>query len=406
MLGKKRLGIGRLLVWALVAATAMTPLAAATAEPAGAAVAAANNEFAMDLYQKLQAANPDRNIFFSPYSITSALAMTYAGARGNTASQMADTLHFPQPPDKTHAGFAALQAALVTGGNKAYRLNIVNALWGQKGYQFLPEFLALTGKYYGGGLQSLDFAANPENGRQTINRWVADNTAGKIPDLLAPRTIDAGTVLVLTNAIYFKGDWADPFNRADTREAAFRVGPQTTVKVPLMYRRGNYAYAAVDGLQLLEMPYAGKEIAMLVLLPGGDIAELAAGLTWDRLREWRRKLVIEDVDVTLPRFKLKGEYRLEDEKYLPALGMTDAFGPADFSGITTAGGLKIDSIFHQAVIEVNEQGSEAAAATAVVFDKGAPQTKQFTADHPFLFLLIHKPTDTILFFGHMVNPKQ
>ena len=371
-----------------------------------AALVAGNNEFAIDLYQKLSASNQDKNVFFSPLSISTALGMTYAGARGNTETQMAGVLHFGLPQDELHAAFAALAGKLNRPDAQGYRLKIANALWGQKDYPFAASFLDLVKKYYEGGFNTVDFAGDTEGSRQIINLWVEKNTAGKIKDLLHQGDISRLTRLVLTNAIYFKGDWAAKFKPEETRTAPFYVRPGETADVSMMHQTGRFGYAAPDGLQVLELPYAGGELSMIVLLPRDGAEDLDAKLAAGELNSWLAGLEEREVAVYLPKFKFEARYGLGG--LLAKMGMPDAFDlpPADFSGMTGGKDLYISKVIHQAFIEVNEEGSEAAAATAVVMNTKsvAPPIPEFKADRPFVFLIRHKPTGAILFMGRVVNP--
>ena len=380
----------------------------------------ANNEFAFDLYAKLlkKTDNPDdqQNMFFSPYSISTALAMTYAGARTDTAAQMADVFHFDLPGERLHAAFAELQKMSPTTGlppsaqlKLSYQLNIANALWGQKGFNFLDSFLALNQKYYGAGLNEVDFAKQTEKSRQTINKWVEDKTAQKIKDLIPPGVLDSLTRLVLTNAIYFKGDWATEFDKEKTRTAPFYITKEKTNQAPLMYQQKAFKFAQTEDLQILELPYKGDDLSMIVLLPKeiDGLAELEKSLTAKKLNEYREKLRKQAIRVFLPRFKMTSQFSLAQQ--LAQMGMPLPFSmKADFSGIDGTRQLFLSAVIHKAFVEVNEQGTEAAAATgAVVSMKSAiSQEPVFRADHPFMFLIQDNRTAAILFMGHLTNPTE
>jgi serpin B len=371
-------------------------------------IAAGNNQFACELYRKIQLdpENNGKNIFLSPYSISTALAMTYAGSRGNTAEQMARTLHFAIPQADLHPAYAALNARIARTDSKTYQLNIANALWGQKGYHFEANFLDLIRRNYEGGFQTIDYH-DPVSALKTINQWVERQTNSKIKDLLHLEDVDSLTRLVLTNAIYFKGDWELPFNPKQTQTASFIIAPGHKVDVPMMRQKGKFNYCRAVGVQILEMPYAGKDLAMLVMLPDGDINSFEAGLTADRIQEWRSQLKAQKVEVSLPKFKFLARYYLDQA--LPELGMSDAFSEADadFSGITGHKDLYIKHVIHQTMIDVNEQGSEAAAATAVVMDaKSVSRNPIFQADHPFMFAIIHQATGSLLFIGRVADPSR
>jgi serpin B len=387
----------------LTLAAIMTP----TDDPQDApveAVVRGNTRFALDLYGKLSAEGG--NLFVSPYSISTALAMTYAGARGETADQMAAVLHLPPNPGRVHEAFAALKE-LGRGGDQ---LAVANRLWGQAGYHFLPEFLATTRESYGAELAEVDFA-RAEDARRRINGWVEEQTRGKIADLIRPGVLDPQTRLVLTNAIHFKGDWADPFPKAATRDAPFRLTPEESADVPLMNRRGSYRYFAGDGLKALELPYEGRDLAMLVLLPDevGGLAALERELDEANLAKWVDGLKARDVDVALPRFRMASQLSLDET--LKGLGMPLAFdrARADFSGMTTQEELFIWAVVHKAFVDVNEEGTEAAAATAVVMAPRSAAVPRkpavFRADHPFVFAIRDTKTGSILFLGRVVDPR-
>lgn len=369
-------------------------------------LAADNSRFAFDLYKKIAGTDKNENIFFSPYSISTALAMTYAGAAGNTEKQMAGVLHFTLPQDELHAAFAGLSGQLRS--IKGCRLSIANALWGQEGYPFKDEFKTIVNQYYDGGFNTTDFAGQTEESRQTINNWVTENTGGKIRDLLQQGDIGELTRLVLTNAIYFKGDWANQFNKSQTREGDFFTAAGEKVGAPMMNRTAQYGYAESDDMQALAMPYAGDELSMIVLLPKKDMAAFEAGFTPDTLAECLSAMRNREVTVSIPKFKLEARYGLA--KTLSAMGMPDAFDgrAADFSGLNGNKDLHITGVIHQAVIDVNEEGSEAAAATAVVVGVRSIMTGNcyFIADHPFIFLIRHNASGTILFMGKVNNPVQ
>ncbi len=364
-----------------------------------------NTAFALDLYQQLRA--NEGNLFFSPYSISAALAMTYAGARGNTEAQMAQTLHFTVDQAQLHPAFGALEARLNSVQQQGHvKLGVANSLWPQKRYDFLPEFLALTKEYYGAEITSVDYANATEAARLMINEWVEARTEKKITDLLPPGILDTLTRLVLVNAIYFKGNWASQFDQQHTSGAAFWLASGKSVTVPMMNQMRRMRWRArQDGLQILELPYAGDDLSMVVLLPDeiDGLATLEKVLTARNLALWTVDLWETEVDVFLPRFKLTAAFRLDAE--LQALGMTDAFSAkADFSGMDgRPDWLYIASVLHKAFVDVNEEGTEAAAATAVVMGvKSLPF--EFRADHPFIFLIHGNVTHSILFLGRVVNP--
>lgn len=362
-----------------------------------------NNAFACDLYAELR--SQPGNLFISPYSISSALAMTWAGARATTEAEMSAVLHFPFEQERLHPACGALQRSLDTGlAFENYQLNIANRLWGQTGYAWLQAFLDITQEHYGAGLEELDFYHAPEACRLTINAWVAERTAQKIEELLPPRSITPTVVLVLTNAIYFKGDWLQQFDPAETRELDFSVTPARSVRVPMMGQVAEFAYGALPELSVLELPYDGEDLSMVFLLPAraDGVSDLEAALTAENLAGWLAALAVTEVTVLLPRFEFSTEFELRDP--LIRLGMVTAFGPgANFTGMRDSGGLFIDQVYHEAFIRVDEEGSEAAGATAVVIREFGSEP-QFVATHPFLFLILDRVTGQVLFLGRVVDP--
>lgn len=397
--------------WLVLAAGLATATGAAV--PAGNALVQGNSAFALDLYAQLR--GEAGNLFLSPYSISSALAMTYAGARGNTAAEMQKALHFGLGPADTHPAFRELQArmeALQAAGS--IQLAIANSLWPQTGYPFLPEYLAQVKADYGSEITPLDFQGDTEGSRRTINRWVEKKTRNKIQDLIQKGGLDSLTRLVLVNAIYFKGNWASPFKAVHTAPADFFVAPETAVRAPLMVQVRKYAYAEFDDCQVVKLPYAGNGLSMVVVLPKAQdgLAALESQLTAERLAEWRGRLGERQVCVYLPKFKLTwGTTSLNEP--LAALGMVDAFSEAraDFSGMDgQVHWLYVGTVLHKAFVEVNEEGTEAAAATAVAMEARAmrPQTPpaEFRADHPFLFLIQDDRTGSILFLGRVADPSK
>jgi serpin B len=366
-----------------------------------------NNAFACALYSEL--AKNKGNLFFSPFSISAALSMTYAGARGETAKQMAEALHLTLGADKLHPALADLMKAM-NGGGKKYQLSVANALWGQSGTKFQPEFLKLTQNYYGAGFKPVDFidAQKREQTRGKINRWVESKTKHKIRDLIKPDVLTELTRLVLTNAIYFKGQWEQQFKPADTKNMPFYIRPGESKEVPLMFQTAKFPYTVNDQAQILELPYAGGDLSMVVVLPKPEssLAALEASFTLEKVQSLLEKLSPVEVKVYLPRFKMEQSFSLNET--LKGLGMRDAFDSlkADFSGIATGARLYITSVIHKAFVEVNEAGTEAAASTAVVVGTKAIKIEPtFRADHPFLFLIRDRRTGSILFMGRMVEPK-
>jgi serpin B len=366
-----------------------------------------NTQFALELYAKLR--TQDGNLFLSPYSISTALSMTYAGARRKTADEMAETLHFDLAPRDLHRAMGALIKQVNGDGDKkrGYQLITANALWGQKDYPFNPDFLKLNKDDYGAGMKEVDFIGNTEAARQTINAWVEKETRDKIKELFKPGILDRDSRLVLTNAIYFKGDWASRFKKDRTRDFHFHMSASKIVKAPLMNQTGDFKYHDAGTFQILEMPYVGKEVTMVVLLPKkvDGLADLEKNLTADNLAGWLGKLGTQEVQVTLPKFNVTAEFSLKET--LAAMGMPTAFSDrADFTGIATKEGLFISAVVHKAFVDVNEEGTEAAAATGVgVSTLSARIIPEFKADHPFLFLIRDTRSGSILFLGRLVEPK-
>jgi serpin B len=364
-----------------------------------------NTRFAFDLYQKLKAENPGKNIFLSPFSISTALAMTYTGAKGETEKQMAQTLHFTLPQKPLHQSFASLQAGLQN--SKGYELAIANRLWGQKGYPFLPGFLKFVDSHYQGGFEAVDYRQDPNGVLKIINRWVEVKTKEKIKNLLSDQDINSLTRLVLTNAIYFKGSWQTKFLPQNTLQASFHLENGKTAPTSLMSQNDKFKYLDANTFEALELPYAGDKLCMLVLLPqkGTELGKLEQMLTLENLRAWRSSMREMNVRVFLPKFKTESRFLLNDP--LTALGMTDAFDEnlADFSAIMGKKDLYISKVIHKAFVDVNEEGTEAAAATAVVMlTKSFSPEPVFRADHPFLFAILDKQSGSVLFLGRLMNP--
>lgn len=376
-----------------------------------ATLADGNTAFAFDLYRAL--GQQKGNLFYSPYSISLALAMTCAGARGETEQQMAETLHFTLPQDRLHPAFNALDLELASRGegtkgkdHEGFRLHIVNAIWGQRDYAFLNDFLDVLAENYGAGLRLLDFVHQPDQSRVAINDWVSDQTEGKIENLIPQGLIDALTRLVLTNAIYFNAAWLDPFDKGSTQDGTFHTLDGLDVTVPMMAQTKSFNYAAGDGYQAVELPYDGRELSMIILLPdSGQFEAFENTLDAALVDNIVSDLETRQVALTMPRFEFESEFSLAD--ILAAMGMPVAFtGDADFSGMTGNRELAISDVVHKAFVSVDEAGTEAAAATAVVMRlTAAPgEPVQVTVDRPFVFLIRDSGTGTVLFMGRVVNP--
>lgn len=377
-----------------------------------ATVAAGNGAFAFDLY--VRAAEREGNFFFSPFSLSTALAMTYAGARNVTAAQMAAALHFELPDVQIHPALNAIDLALAsrnelpaTSSGEGFELSVVNAVWGQRGYAFRSTFLDILAGNYGAGLRLADFSAEPEAARAEINGWVQGATRNRVRDLLPPGSVTDLTRLILTNAVYFKAPWLQPFDAADTKTEIFSTPTGAPVSVAMMRQTLIARYARVGQVQAVELPYNGGQLAMLVLLPDlGALPTFEQSLTYATYRALVDALTNWQVHVGLPKFRF--DSALSPVDALRDLGMTDAFDPgvADFSGIDGTRDLYISDILHKAFVAVDEKGTEAAAATAVVIGTTSAPTGSvtFTADRPFLILIRDIPTDTILFLGRVTYP--
>jgi len=370
-----------------------------------------NSAFAFNLYRAL--GEEDGNLFCSPYSISLALAMTYGGARGETEQEMADAIQFTLSQGRLHPAFNSIDIELGERGEGAegkdgegFRLNTVNAIWGQKNYHFLPDFLDLLAENYGAGLRTLDFANAPEESRLVINDWVSEQTEDRIEDLIPQGLIDALTRLVLTNAIYFNSAWQYPFDEDLTRDGWFYRLDGGEVTVPLMRQTESFGYAGGDDYQAVELPYDGGELSMLILLPrDGQFTAFEESLDAGRASAIIGALEQRQVALTMPQFEFESEFKLKPA--LSALGMPGAFTEAaDFSGMTGGHDLFISEVVHKAFVSVDEAGTEAAAATAVIMKLTAiPEPPvEFTADRPFIFLIRDIETGAILFLGRVLNP--
>ena len=376
---------------------------------------ASTNEFGLDVFAELTTG--DTNVVFSPLSVAVALGMTYAGARNDTASQMSTVLHNALSDEAFHAANNRLALHLASrniaphgedGEEKSLRLRLVNAIWAQTGYALEQPFLDVLATNYDAGVKLADFVSAPEASRQTINDWVAYQTEDRIQDLVGPGAISSNTLMVLTNALYFYGSWTWVFRPESTNDGAFHTLTGGDVTAEMMYQSFSHAYAAGDGYQLLDLPYDGDELAMTILLPeAGRFDQIRAQLSGDWLEQARGSLASTRVNLTLPKFRFAwGTKSLADP--LIALGMSDAFqaGAADFTGIHSVPELYIADVLHQAFIGVDESGTEAAAATAVILDRSAVDPAEvvaFTVDRPFIFF-IRDSSGVLLFSGQVMDP--
>jgi serpin B len=394
--------------------SALTLLAGGAIPAEVGSVVTANNQLAIDLYHQMSVSGG--NLFFSPYSIHKTLAMVYAGARGDTASEMAAVLHCTLGQERAHQAFREARQLLnhrtdgLFRGSHNVQLYLSASLWGQRGYAFQKSYLDLVEDCYGAGLREVDFTA-PAAARKTINGWVDEQTRHKIPELFSSGSMDSSTRLVLTSAIYFKGDWVHPFKKRSSGTATFWLNASDRTQVPLIHQTNTFGYFENDQLQGLQMPYEGNDLALIVFLPRklDGLADLERTLSAEKLAGWLDQLAERKVDVWLPKFKLTTTSGLRE--VLQALGMKKAFNidEADFSGMN--GGrepLFISAVIHKAFVDVNEEGTEAAAATGATVETIAMPRAQavqvFRADHPFLFAIRDVRTGMILFLGRMVQP--
>jgi serpin B len=373
----------------------------------------ANAAFALELYQVLR--KDHENLFYSPYSISVALALAYAGARGETEQQMADAMHYTLSQERLHAAFNALDQALASRGEgamgkdgQAFQLHVANAIWGQQDYSFLDAYLDVLALNYGAGLRLVDFVKAPEEARVTINDWVSEQTENKIDDLIPAGAIDALTRLVLTNAIYFNAAWAKPFDEKQTEDGSFRLLDGSQVTVPMMKQVESLGYAMGKGYQAVELPYDGNELSMVILVPDeGQFGAFEDALDADRLEGIVQDLRYVQVALSMPQFKIESSMSLTDA--LAAMGMPAAFSDdADFSGMTGNHDLAISDVVHKAFVSVDESGTEAAAATAVIMKLTAMPAEPLTVtiDRPFIFAIRDIQTGSLLFVGRVVDPSQ
>ncbi|MBI9019446.1 MAG: serpin family protein [Phycisphaerae bacterium] len=373
----------------------------------------ANNEFALRLYDKLNTSKEFKsnsgNLFYGPYSITTALAMTYNGAAGNTKTEMARALNFILDDTELNQALAAIAKSMADNNKaKTYELDIANALWLNNKESFLKDFINTNQKYYDTAIKKLDFYAKAEESAAAINKWCADNTNDKIKKIVEADNVRQAA-LVLTNAIYFKGKWAIPFDPKKTHEQDFYINPETKVKTPLMYQKESFLFYSDATAQLIELPYKGDNIVMNLIMPTDrqvDISAIEKSLTAAKLDEYFKKMKIQKVRVSIPKFTMNFQAGLIET--FKSMGMKDAFtSKADFSGINGHNNLLISDILHKSFVEVNEEGTEAAAVTAVVMTKSAmPRMPSFVADRPFIFIIRDKGTGSILFIGKLSDPSK
>jgi len=370
------------------------------------------NAFAFDLYHAV-AKGEEGNLIYSPYSISLAFSMAYAGARGETAAEMAEVLHF-LPQEAQHPALNAVDQRLSNLGQgpteheeeeTPFQLSVANALWGQQGVPFEQPFLETLARQYGAGMRVADFIGAPDAALEMINGWVAQQTNDRIEKILSPGSITPDTRLILANAIYFKAAWLYFFSKSATQDGPFTLLDGRQVTVPLMHQRaGRIAYAEGEGYRAVQLPYRGEAVDMWVILPAeGHFESIEAQLSAGFLDEMRDHAELRDVTLTMPRFDFETELQLRD--LLKAMGMPTAFSDAaDFGGMAEGGGLYIDQAQHRSTISANEEGTEAAAATMVAMAVEELQTAEMTVDRPFILAIIEREMGTILFLGRLLNP--
>lgn len=369
----------------------------------------ANNYFALELYSKVN--SQEKNIFISPYSMSSALTMTYEGAKGETAEEMRKTLHLPEDINKVRSDYLSIYS-IINNPEKDYELNTANSIWAQKEYPFKQDFFESIKQYYDGEITNLDFIKETEQSRQTINTWVENKTNQRIKNLIPKNKIDSFTRLILTNTIYFKANWSNTFDSDSTRNETFNLDTGEQVETEIMHKTSYYNYAEDNTAQILEMDYINNDISMLVILPKENINAFEGNFNIDKLESLKQNMNNQRVSVSFPKFKIEENYKMKDT--LKELGMIKPFNPtnADFSGMTnleeSLENLYISKVLHKTFIEFSESGTEAAAATAVIVGiTGIPpveEPKEFKANKPFIYIIQEKSTGTILFIGKLNNP--
>lgn len=364
-----------------------------------------NNDFALELYREIR--SEKENTFFSPFSISTALAMTYAGAREESEKQIATVLHFDRDQAKFHPDYNILLNYITSLNRKdSVELSIANNMFAQVDYHFSDAYFKQIKSYYGADLQNLDFRNDTENARKTINKWVEGKTKDKIKELLIPGILTEQTRLVLVNAIYFLGHWNVSFDPARTSKLPFYVSSESSIQADFMYREGEMNFAELDGFKMVELPYAGEELSMVILLPtdASSMGSVEKSLSADQWKLWEQMMTRKKIKLLLPKFKTVSEFELSD--VLKKMGMPHPFSlAADLSGMTGKKDLMIDKVVHKAFIEVMEKGTEAAASTAVVIrEKSGMVIPEFRADKPFIFIIKDKKEGEILFMGRINDP--
>lgn len=367
------------------------------------AMAIQNNQFALDLYNQLQTETTG-NLFFSPYSLSTAMAMTYEGSRNETATQISQVFNFSQPPGRLYPEFTTLFNQIKN--RTASQLYLVNRLWGQSGYPFEEQFLQITKNHYNAPLTSVDFTEDNEQSRKIINNWVSQETQNKIPNLIPPGSLDELTRLILTNAVYFSGEWLSPFSEKHTQDHTFNLPSGKQISVPMMHHPNvSIGYNNVPEAKVIEFPYADGNLSMIILLPpeGTDLQNLAQNLTIDSLQNWLQNLEYLNLEVWLPKFNFSSSFSLKPT--LSAMGMSAAFTEVgDFSGISSEQPFFLYDVVHQAFVNVDEKGTEASAGTGVIAGSRSSIRDRIHIDRPFIFIIRDFDSEIILFMGSVVNP--
>ncbi|KAM6410915.1 LOW QUALITY PROTEIN: ovalbumin-like [Pluvialis apricaria] len=383
-------------------------------------IGAASTEFCFDVFKELKVQHVNENIFYSPLTIISALSMVYLGARENTRAQIDKVVHFDKitgfgDTTESQCGTSvSVHTSLkdmfiqITKPSDNYSVSFASRLYAEETYPILPEYLECVKELYKGGLEPISFQTAADQARELINSWVESQTNGMIKNILQPGSVDPQTQMVLVNAVYFKGMWEKAFKDEDTQTVPFRMTEQERKPVQMMYQIGSFKVAVMpsEKMKILELPYASGELCMLVMLPDdvSGLEELESSITVEKLMEWTSSNMMEErkMKVYFPRMKIEEKYNLTS--VFMALGMTDLFSSsANLSGISSAEPLKMSEAVHEAFIEIYEAGSEVVGSTGAGMDVTSV-SEEFRADHPFLFLIKHNPTNSILFFGRCVSP--
>ncbi|NWY58321.1 OVAL protein, partial [Chionis minor] len=383
-------------------------------------IGAASTEFCFDVFKELKVQHVNENIFYSPLTIISALSMVYLGAKDNTKAQIDKVVHFDKIPGfgestESQCGTSvSVHSSLkdmftqITKLSDNYSVSFASRLYAEETYPIIPEYLQCVKELYKGGLQTISFQTAADQARDVINSWVESQTDGMIKNILPPGSVDPQTEMVLVNAIYFKGMWQKAFKDEDTQTLPFRITEQETKPVQMMYQIGSFKVATIasEKMKILELPYASGQLCMLVMLPDdvSGLEQIESSITFEKLMEWTSSSMMEEkkMKVFFPRMKMEEKYNLTS--VLMALGMTDLFSSsANLSGISSAETLKVSEAVHEAFMEIYEAGSEVVGSTGAGMDVTSV-FEEFRADHPFLFLIKHNPTNSILFFGRCVSP--